>query len=82
MIVFEGVVRNNTKGRATLFLDYECYEAMAIKMMAEIGAGIASEFGLPASCAVVVGTEKQNGDHRIGKHHRAGDVAAGEISSI
>ena len=32
---FEGVVRNNTKGRATLYLDYECYEAMAIKMMAQ-----------------------------------------------
>src|SRR4051812_6510360 len=38
VIVFEGVVRNNTKGRPTLFLDYECYEAMAIRTMAEIGA--------------------------------------------
>ena len=28
---FEGVVRNNTKGRATKFLDYECYEPMAVK---------------------------------------------------
>src|SRR5262249_38967709 len=35
-ITFEGVVRNNTKGRPTLFLDYECYEAMAVKMMSEI----------------------------------------------
>src|SRR5579863_3786916 len=32
---FEGVVRNNTKGRPTSYLDYECYEPMAIKMIAE-----------------------------------------------
>jgi molybdopterin synthase catalytic subunit len=38
---FEGVARNNTKGRATRFLEYECYEPMAVKMMAEIGADIA-----------------------------------------
>ena len=38
---FEGVARNNTKGRATRFLEYECYEPMALRMMAEIGAEIA-----------------------------------------
>ncbi len=38
---FEGVGRNNTKGRATRYLEYECYEAMAIKTMAEIGLAIA-----------------------------------------
>ena len=37
IVDFEGVVRNNTKGRATRFLDYECYEGMAVKMMAQIG---------------------------------------------
>lgn len=42
VIVFEGVVRNNSKGRATLFLDYECYEAMAIRKIAEIGREIAA----------------------------------------
>src|SRR5271170_1280845 len=26
VVNFEGLVRNNTKGRATNFLDYECYE--------------------------------------------------------
>jgi len=40
VVDFEGVVRNNTKGRATQFLDYECYEPMAVKMMAEIGREI------------------------------------------
>ena len=38
---FEGVARNNTKGRATRYLEYECYEAMAVKMMAQIGGEIA-----------------------------------------
>ena len=41
VIAFEGVVRNNSKGRTTLFLDYECYEAMAIRKIAEIGRAIA-----------------------------------------
>jgi len=30
-IVFEGIVRNNTRGRRTLFLEYEAYEEMAVK---------------------------------------------------
>ena len=30
IVNFEGVARNNTKGRATRYLEYECYEAMAI----------------------------------------------------
>jgi MoaE-MoaD fusion protein len=38
-IVFEGVVRNNTRGRRTLYLDYEAYESMALKQM----EGLASE---------------------------------------
>ena len=29
-VVFEGIVRNQTRGRRTLFLDYEAYEPMAI----------------------------------------------------
>src|SRR5580658_7008846 len=29
VVTFEGVVRNNTKGRQTHFLDYECYERIA-----------------------------------------------------
>jgi MoaE-MoaD fusion protein len=32
-IAFEGIVRNNTKGRQTLYLDYEAYEDMALKQM-------------------------------------------------
>lgn len=33
VIAFEGIVRNNTRGRRTLYLDYEAYEAMALKEM-------------------------------------------------
>ena len=32
-VIFDGVVRNHTRGRRTLYLDYEAYEAMALKKM-------------------------------------------------
>jgi molybdopterin converting factor subunit 1 len=32
-VVFEGVVRNQTRGRKTLYLDYEAYEEMALAQM-------------------------------------------------
>jgi molybdopterin converting factor subunit 1 len=32
-VVFEGVVRNHTRGRRTLYLDYEAYPEMALKQM-------------------------------------------------
>jgi len=42
VVTFEGTVRNNTKGRATLCLDYEGYESMALQMLAKIGEEIAA----------------------------------------
>ena len=57
VVNFEGVVRNNTKGRATKFLDYECYEAMAIQTMAQIGREIASSFAIGKMAMV----------HRLGR---------------
>jgi molybdopterin synthase catalytic subunit/molybdopterin converting factor small subunit len=33
VLVFEGVVRNQTRGRKTLYLDYEAYEEMALEQM-------------------------------------------------
>jgi molybdopterin converting factor subunit 1 len=42
VVTFEGTVRNHTGGRATLCLDYECYEPMALKMMAQIGLSLAA----------------------------------------
>jgi molybdopterin synthase catalytic subunit len=37
--VFDGIVRNNTRSRETLFLDYEAYEEMALTQM----RGLATE---------------------------------------
>jgi molybdopterin synthase catalytic subunit len=43
-IVFEGIVRNNTRGRRTLFLDYEAYEEMAVKEMESLIARALDQF--------------------------------------
>ncbi len=64
VVTFEGVVRNNTKGRPTLYLDYECYEAMALKMMAQIGCEIAGSHAIT----------------RIAMVHRLGRMLIGETS--
>jgi MoaE-MoaD fusion protein len=64
LVDFEGIVRNNTKGRATRFLDYECYEAMAVKMMAQIGREIAASHAIG----------------RIAMVHRLGRMDIGETS--
>jgi MoaE-MoaD fusion protein len=36
IVTFDGVTRDNNKGRQVLFLEYEAYQAMAIKKMQEI----------------------------------------------
>ncbi len=54
---FEGVVRNNTKGRATKFLDYECYEAMAIRTMAELARELKAQYAITGMAMV----------HRLGR---------------
>ena len=43
-ILFEGVVRNNTRGRQTLYLVYEAYEDMALKQMEELAEQALAEF--------------------------------------
>ena len=64
VVTFEGTVRNNTKGRATRYLDYECYESMALKMMAGIGGEIAAAHQV----------------ERIAMVHRLGRLLIGETS--
>ena len=66
VVVFEGVTRNNTKGRRTLRLEYECYEPMAIEMMARIGRELAT--------ALPIG--------RIAMLHRLGRLEVGETSVV
>jgi molybdopterin synthase catalytic subunit len=42
--VFDGIVRNNTRGRQTLFLDYEAYEEMALSQMRALAAEAIAKF--------------------------------------
>ena len=37
VVVFDGIVRNHSRGRRTLHLDYEAYEEMAVGQMRELG---------------------------------------------
>jgi len=66
VVDFEGVVRNNTRGRPTQYLDYECYEPMAVKMMAKIGREIAACYPIG----------------RIAMVHRLGRMQIGETSVL
>jgi molybdopterin synthase catalytic subunit len=43
-VVFEGVVRNQTRGRRTLYLDYEAYEEMALGQMEGMAAQALKQF--------------------------------------
>jgi molybdopterin synthase catalytic subunit len=64
VVVFEGVVRNNSRGQKTLYLEYEAYEPMAIRKMEEIGGEVRRRFEI---------------DH-IGMIHRLGRLEIGETS--
>ena len=46
LCVFDGIVRNNTRGRRTLFLEYEAYEEMALQEMRELAAEALRRFGV------------------------------------
>jgi molybdopterin synthase catalytic subunit/molybdopterin converting factor small subunit len=46
MCVFDGVVRDNTRGRRTLHLDYEAYEEMALRQMHALRAEAMSKFSV------------------------------------
>lgn len=44
--VFDGIVRNNSRGRRTLHLDYEAYEEMAARQLRTLAAEARSRFGV------------------------------------
>lgn len=54
---FIGTVRELTKGKKTLFLIYEAYEAMAVKKLAQIGQEIEQRW--EGSCVAIT--------HRVGR---------------
>jgi len=66
LVVFDGVVRNHTRGRRTLYLEYEAYEAMALKQMRALEAKAREQFGLRAAAIV----------------HRLGRLEIGETSVL
>lgn len=46
VVVFDGIVRDNTRGRSTLHLDYEAYEEMAAKQIEDLAAEARQRFGV------------------------------------
>ncbi|MFC6647028.1 molybdenum cofactor biosynthesis protein MoaE [Granulicella cerasi] len=66
MVTFDGVVRNNTRGRQTLHLDYEAYEEMAVNEMRKLRAEAMARFGV-REVAIV---------------HRLGRLVIGETSVL
>jgi MoaE-MoaD fusion protein len=66
VVVFDGIVRNHSQGRKTLYLEYEGYEPMALKKMEEIEASARSRWPV----------------NRIGIVHRLGRLEIGESSVV
>ena len=46
VVVFDGIVRNNTRGRQTLYLEYSAYETMALEQMRGLAAEAAARFSV------------------------------------
>jgi len=46
LVVFDGIVRDNTRGRKTIYLDYEAYEEMASRQIVELASQAIARFGI------------------------------------
>ncbi len=66
VVIFDGVVRNNTRGRQTLFLDYEAYETMALAQMESLIVEARTRFRIRDAALV----------------HRLGRIEVGETSVL
>jgi molybdopterin synthase catalytic subunit len=66
VVVFDGIVRNHSQGRKTLYLEYEGYEPMALRKMKEIAESTRSRWPV----------------NRIGIVHRLGQLEIGEASVV
>jgi molybdopterin synthase catalytic subunit len=64
VITFEGIVRNNSKGRSTQYLDYECYVPLALNTMRQLAREIRAGYDI----------------HGIALVHRLGRLEIGEAS--
>ena len=65
-VIFEGVVRNHTRARRTLYLHYEAYESMAQKQMEALATQARAQFDVRAVAIV----------------HRLGHLEIGETSVL
>lgn len=65
-VTFEGVVRNQTRGRRTLYLNYEAYEDMALQQLEQLAADALGKFQI-RDLAIV---------------HRLGRLEVGETSVL
>ena len=63
---FTGTTRISSRGRTVTHLDYEAYEGMAERVMAEIAEGLQARYELSA----------------VAIHHRVGRVGIGETSVV
>jgi MoaE-MoaD fusion protein len=59
VVVFDGIVRNNSRGRQTLYLDYEAYEEMAAKQIDALAREARSRFSVRQVTII----------HRLGRLH-------------
>ena len=66
LVLFVGTVRNHTKGKEVLRLDFEAYTPMAISEMNKIAIAAIEKFAI----------------HKIAFHHRVGTLQIGEIPVI
>ena len=66
VVIFDGVARNNTKGRRTLYLEYEGYEPMALRTMEQIGRELHERWPI----------------NRVGIIHRLGRIDITESSVV
>jgi len=64
LAVFEGVVRDNSRGKKVLYLEYHAYESMALKKLEEVGRRAKEGFDI----------------HEIGILHRLGRLKLSECS--
>jgi MoaE-MoaD fusion protein len=46
VVVFDGVVRNQTRGRRTMYLDYTAYEPMALQQMEQLAVQALADFAI------------------------------------
>ena len=46
IVVFDGIVRNHTRGRKTLYLDYEAYDEMALRQLDQLAKNARSQFNV------------------------------------